>query len=597
MNPFSINIPTISSLKIFCQNIRSLCLPQPKILNKKITTILSANADIYILVDIRAEREDIKQLFNSPQFKYRLGHLKWVCSPSNPKGILVMYNHKTTSVRNCQFHTQGQLFGLEVRVNNEWVNFVPVYAPPDKDDPGFLINTKTLLDSMSSEQGVILGDFNSTIDPTKDRKGYTTDNHKKSRTVLRTWTESEELIDVFRTFEPEESIFTYRTKDGSRQSRLDYVLATPGLIPNITTFSHRYYGYDHSDHSASIFQVDFEKAERGPGVFRAHPSLLKYPSYKTQMMAAIRSKILENLQDKTSEVYTKNIKLSQEKEDLEKRLTYIRTHPNWHANPQVKEIEIRIKIATSHEDPTEFLLQQNLTTQPEFILDSVVNEMKNVTQKFAKSIKLARKDKHELLNAKLDELNNIVSNPQCLSEMVDLEMELKLLTEEIIQDEASVHRAYHLLNECKITPQFLSLEKRKTGYSNIVRLTNSEGNIVTNPKEIRQEMSNFYQNFYKKQDLSPTVDNIEKFLCSDDDQGPLKEARSRQIPNDIRDDLETELSKEELTEALMKHMKPNSAPGIDGFSVKFIREFWPNLADLVWMSFINMKKKENLQLC
>ena len=43
------------------------------------------------------------------------------------------------------------------------------------------------------------------------------------------------------------------------------------------------------------------------------------------------------------------------------------------------------------------------------------------------------------------------------------------MRDEICQDEASVHRSNHLLNDCKIIPAFLNLEKRKAGYSNICK--------------------------------------------------------------------------------------------------------------------------------
>ena len=73
---------------------------------------------------------------------------------------------------------------------------------------------------MDGDYGLILGDFNTTMDPVKDRYGYLTDNHKKSRYVLRTWEESEELIDTYRYLNPESIGHTWRTKDHQKHSRL-----------------------------------------------------------------------------------------------------------------------------------------------------------------------------------------------------------------------------------------------------------------------------------------------------------------------------------------------------------------------------------------
>ena len=41
-------------------------------------------------------------------------------------------------------------------------------------------------------------------------------------------------------------------------------------------------------------------------------------------------------------------------------------------------------------------------------------------------------------------------------------------------------------------------------------------------------------------------------------------------------------------------MKPNSAPGLDGFSVAWVRKFWPQLADLTTMAINNCYDKGEL---
>ena len=87
--------------------------------------------------------------------------------------------------------------------------------------------------------------------------------------------------------------------------------------------------------------------------------------------------------------------------------------------------------------------------------------------------------------------------------------------EEILQNKASVHRSFHLLNDCKITPAFLNLEKRKAGYSNICKIKTDNGDI-TDPNKIRDETTKFYQKIYNKQKVKSDVDDIKKFLESDD---------------------------------------------------------------------------------
>ena len=69
---------------------------------------------------------------------------------------------------------------------------------------------------------------------------------------------------------------------------------------------------------------------------------------------------------------------------------------------------------------------------------------------------------------------------------------------------------------------------------------------------------------------------------------------SRCISDNIRKKWEKNLSKDELTNALFEDMKPNSTPGIDRFSLLFVRLFWDSLVDFVQKSFSSMKIKSSL---
>ena len=62
--------------------------------------------------------------------------------------------------------------------------------------------------------------------------------------------------------------------------------------------------------------------------------------------------------------------------------------------------------------------------------------------------------------------------------------------------------------------------------------------------------------------------------------------------------MEGKLENDELSKALLTDMKPNSAPGIDGFTVKFIRAFWESLRPLLRdaVNFMNIKGKMSTTL-
>ena len=102
----------------------------------------------------------------------------------------------------------GQLLEFSLKVNNVWVNVVSCYAPPDIDDPSFLLEAKASLDSMDGDYGLICGDLNTTLDLKWDRFGYTQDSHRKSRAVISNWLATEELIDAIRFFHPDGSLYS-----------------------------------------------------------------------------------------------------------------------------------------------------------------------------------------------------------------------------------------------------------------------------------------------------------------------------------------------------------------------------------------------------
>ena len=90
-------------------------------------------------------------------------------------------------------------------------------------------------------------------------------------------------------------------------------------------------------------------------------------------------------------------------------------------------------------------------------------------------------------------------------------------------------------------------------------------------------MKSFYQDIFSKQEILEGPSSIENFLNSQGDYRPLLELKKRKLSNVQRDSLEGEITLHELTTSLFEDMNGTSAPGIDGFTVNFIHEFWSPL--------------------
>ena len=134
--------------------------------------------------------------------------------------------------------------------------------------------------------------------------------------VINNWIENNELLDFYRLTNGITQSWTYRVKESHEQtlkSRLDYVLATPSLVYAISDIKHVLHEYNLTDHATSYFTIDFAPNSKGPGVFRAHPSLLKNNDYKNLIDNTIMRTLLEDLKEKNSHFYFQNMANLQKK--------------------------------------------------------------------------------------------------------------------------------------------------------------------------------------------------------------------------------------------------------------------------------------------
>ena len=103
------------------------------------------------------------------------------------------------------------------------------------------------------------------------------------------------------------------------------------------------------------------------------------------------------------------------------------------------------------------------------------------------------------------------------------EGELRKINEEHLLKQSMIFKNTALLNDCKPTKEFLTMEQQRAGYCSIGKLrviredknTGKKINIeVTYPGDIRKEMRNFYQDIFRKQDILEGPSSIENFFNS-----------------------------------------------------------------------------------
>ena len=65
------------------------------------------------------------------------------------------------------------------------------------------------------------------------------------------------------------------------------------------------------------------------------------------------------------------------------------------------------------------------------------------------------------------------------------------------------------------------------------------------------------------------------------DTAPWKALEDRKLPRELAESMEGDLTLDELTLSLFQHMNLSSSPGIDRFTVAYLRVFWNSMKYVV----------------
>ena len=186
---------------------------------------------------------------------------------------------------------RGREIILCVKIDDYRFTFINVYAPNDiKTQVEFFESLKLRIRKFADENIIIGGDLNCCLTPKDKRGGRPTEQKKQLIDSILSLANSFNLVDVWRKFHPNESLFTWHHQSSAIQCRLDYWLVSKHLLQQVKQCN--IIPVSFSDHSAVSFNIqsdDFIK--RGPGFFKFNDSLLddqcfvedlseKIPEYK-----------------------------------------------------------------------------------------------------------------------------------------------------------------------------------------------------------------------------------------------------------------------------------------------------------------------------
>ena len=279
-----------------CVNIRGLSANSDIDFNIKFRAVTCTYADMYVFLEHRTSHFSLLSLQKRQRLtlgqKYRsffstkTGRGIWVLIQKNSKLSLSSCEEITPDVFRIIFSDEMQSLG-----------FLVIYGPSDSDDPAFFCKLWEYFRDMDANCKAIIGDFNCTLDTNLDRENYSTDMHKKSRLVINSWIQNNEVSDAFRAYYPSQKSFTYTGNKGQK-GRIDLCLANYNCLSQITGIRHIPIGMISSrgqkparlitDHSLVQVTFSLQKIDKGPGSFRANPLIETNAEYASLVRINIR---------------------------------------------------------------------------------------------------------------------------------------------------------------------------------------------------------------------------------------------------------------------------------------------------------------------
>ena len=225
---------------------------------------------------------------------------------------------------------------------------------------------------------------------------------------------------------------------------------------------------------------------------------------------------------------------------------------------------------------------------PTLFWETLLATLRGAIIRYSKNRKKLKIKEVDELEHRIRNLDNKVSSgtasPAEIIQLTELNLALVNIRKETLKGAYIRSRANWLEYGEKPNKFFLNLENKNKINKNISEIELDNGRVITNQREILNNLKIFYEKLYQRTPPPPpppTNNNPQE-------DPPLF---PKTLTNQEKVNLETPITKTELDEALKK-MKNNKSPGLDGYSAEFFKTFWHQLGDF-FLDCINQSFQDN----
>ena len=447
----------------------------------------------------------------------------------------------------------GNFTAMNIKYEDFILTLACIYGP-NNDNPDFydkIVFRQTEICQQTSDFTIMGGDWNISLSQDLDTFGYNYENNVNSKNFILSCMDNLGLIDVFRTLHPYSKRYSWRQFGGNKRARLDFFLISATLLPFVENAD--ILPGINSDHSMPVLGIDFSRFQRGRGFFKFNNTLINDPEYVKIVTDSIKAVTIQYAED----IYDRNF--------LE------------NASPEQLQSTI-------------------LTINQQLFLECLLLEIRGKTISYCAWQKKIRNGAQNLAIHRL-EVAEINSDKE--PNNADLRRQLDIAREEVEEhnrkdSEGAQCRArvkWQVDGE-KPSKYFCSLEKYNGLQKYIPQLKikddSGKDKIISDQKNIDNEIYKFYQNLYKSQESQVTILTIDEFLSPGENNSP-------KLSNEQAAKLEGKLTIEEATRYIKK-CRADASPGSSGFTGGFYKLFWRNLKHHVVNSLNYAYESGNLSI-
>ena len=319
---------------------------------------------------------------------------------------------------------------------DEDYSIINIYAPTDyRQQPSFIRTLSQLLMSKTNLSKVIIaGDWNTGLSKL-DKSGGLPWKETNYRNILLNLMKELNLTDIYRAIHPSTRTYTYESKSLRLKSRIDFFLVSKQFINYVIKTETR--TSIAPDHKAIFLSLKIENSfKRGPGTWKFNNSLLQDENYLQLIKDSYAS-----IENKYKDV--ENKQLLWELIKMEIRAETISYSKTKRVNMETREIAIQLKL--------------------------------------------------EELDRKICNDTNL--NDEILTEFEALQSELNEIYSTKGKEAIFRSKVKWVEEGEKPTKYFFNLEKRNYEKKIITQLKISDGEIISDIKQINKEIEEYYKSF------------------------------------------------------------------------------------------------------